>query len=56
VHGYWSIDFDILHTTASDDLPGFADQLRDVLGNLDDDVAPGGAPGEDESSPPDLST
>ena len=31
VHGYWSIDFEILHTTATDLLPGFVQQLRAVL-------------------------
>ena len=31
VHGYWSIDLDILHVTATDLLPGFAEQLRAVL-------------------------
>lgn len=28
IHGYWSIDLEILHTTATDLLPGFVDQLR----------------------------
>ncbi|PIF04359.1 MAG: hypothetical protein CSA63_00935 [Propionibacterium sp.] len=28
VHGYWSIDLDILVTTAQDDLPDFLSQLR----------------------------
>lgn len=31
VHGYWSIDLDVLHTTATEQLPAFADQLRKVL-------------------------
>jgi uncharacterized protein with HEPN domain len=35
VHGYWSIDLGILHTTATDDLPAFRDQLRSVLKTLD---------------------
>ena len=34
VHGYWSIDMEILHTTASDQLPAFAAELRTVLGAL----------------------
>ena len=37
VHGYWSIDLDVLVATASDDLPGFVDQLRAVLDQLKDD-------------------
>jgi uncharacterized protein with HEPN domain len=31
VHGYWSIDLDIVHTTAQEQLPGFAVDLRRVL-------------------------
>jgi len=31
VHGYWSIDLEILHATASDDLPAFVAQLQAVL-------------------------
>jgi uncharacterized protein with HEPN domain len=31
VHGYWSIDLGILHTTAREQLPGFAANLRRVL-------------------------
>lgn len=31
IHGYWSIDLDILHTTATDDLPEFVDHLRRVM-------------------------
>ena len=31
VHGYWSIDLEILHTTATDLLPAFTTQLRTVL-------------------------
>jgi hypothetical protein len=37
VHGYWSIDLTVLHTTASDLLGPFADQLRGVLAALDDE-------------------
>jgi uncharacterized protein with HEPN domain len=33
VHGYWSIDIDILHTTATEQLPQFASELRTVLGS-----------------------
>ncbi len=35
VHGYWSIDLEVLHTTASDLLVAFADQLRAVLATLE---------------------
>jgi uncharacterized protein with HEPN domain len=35
VHGYWSIDLEILHTTAVDLLPVFVDQLRVVLAVLE---------------------
>lgn len=35
IHGYWSIDFEILHTTATDLLPGFVQQLRAVLDVLE---------------------
>ncbi len=40
VHGYWSIDLEILHTTAVDLLPGFFARLRDVLAQpeADDDA------------------
>ena len=31
VHGYWSIDLDIVHTTAQEQLPGLAAGLRRVL-------------------------
>jgi uncharacterized protein with HEPN domain len=34
VHGYWSIDLEILHTTATDLLPGFTQQLRKALAAL----------------------
>ncbi|MEX0650588.1 MAG: HepT-like ribonuclease domain-containing protein [Actinomycetota bacterium] len=35
IHGYWSIDLEILHTTATDLLPGFVEQLREALVNLE---------------------
>lgn len=35
VHGYWSIDLEILHTTATEHLPPLAEQLRDVLAALE---------------------
>ena len=28
MHGYWSIDLEIIHTTAVEDLLGLASQLR----------------------------
>jgi len=37
VHGYWSIDLEILHTTANDLLPGFVARLRGVLAQLEAD-------------------
>ena len=39
VHGYWSIDLAILHTTATDQLPAFIVQLRDVLAELESEGA-----------------
>ncbi|MGL5861783.1 MAG: HepT-like ribonuclease domain-containing protein [Phycicoccus sp.] len=39
VHGYWSIDLDVLYTTARERLPGVAQQLRQILVSLDDDSA-----------------
>ena len=35
VHGYWSIDLDILITTAAEYLPAMADQLRSLHRSLD---------------------
>lgn len=34
VHGYWSIDLEILHTTATGQLPAFAASLRAILETL----------------------
>ncbi len=34
IHGYWSIDLEILHTTSTDQLPSFATDLRRVLDTL----------------------
>jgi len=34
VHGYWSIDLEVLHTTATEQLPAFAASLRSVLSTL----------------------
>ena len=36
VHGYWSIDLEVLHTTAAEQLPAFVAGLRSVLGTLTD--------------------
>lgn len=38
VHGYWSIDLEVLHTTATDLLPAFVEQLRFVLRELESDA------------------
>jgi uncharacterized protein with HEPN domain len=35
VHGYWSIDLDILITTATEQLPAMVDQLRALQSVLD---------------------
>jgi uncharacterized protein with HEPN domain len=37
VHGYWSIDLGVLHTTASEQLPAFVGDLREVLRALQND-------------------
>jgi uncharacterized protein with HEPN domain len=34
VHGYWSIDLEVLHTTATEQLPAFTVNLRTVLGSV----------------------
>lgn len=36
VHGYWSIDLEVLHTTATEQLPAFTADLRTVLSNVTD--------------------
>jgi uncharacterized protein with HEPN domain len=36
VHGYWFIDLEVLHTTATEQLPAFAAGLRGVLSTLTD--------------------
>ncbi|MBK8446524.1 MAG: DUF86 domain-containing protein [Micropruina sp.] len=35
VHGYWSIDLEVLHATALDDLPAFTAQLKAVLNDIE---------------------
>jgi hypothetical protein len=37
VHGYWSIDLDILITTASKQLPAMVEQLRALRSVFDED-------------------
>ena len=51
VHGYWSIDMEILHTTASDQLPAFAVGLRSVLDVLTAEAEDGRAAEAGEPSP-----
>ena len=34
MHGYWSIDLDVVHATAQEQLPGFTADLRRVLAVL----------------------
>lgn len=34
IHGYWSIDLEILYTTANDQLGGLVKALRDVLDGM----------------------
>jgi uncharacterized protein with HEPN domain len=36
VHGYWSIDLEVLYTTATEQLPVFVAGLRNVLSTLTD--------------------
>ena len=38
VHGYWSIDLAVLHTTATEQLPAFTASLRQALNALGDDT------------------
>jgi uncharacterized protein with HEPN domain len=38
VHGYWSIDLEVLHTTATDQLPAFTAELHRALATLDDGI------------------
>ena len=38
IHSYWSIDIEVLHTTAIDLLPAFVAQLRQVLAALESDT------------------
>jgi hypothetical protein len=38
VHGYWSIDLQVLHTTATERLTGFTVGLRNVLSRISEGV------------------
>ncbi len=33
-HGYWSVDLEILHTTATVELPEYSEKLRGILGSF----------------------
>ena len=37
IHGYWSVDLEVLHTTAEDLLPAFVEQLQAALVELEAD-------------------
>ncbi|MBV9384705.1 MAG: DUF86 domain-containing protein, partial [Streptosporangiaceae bacterium] len=41
VHGYWSIDLEVLHTTAAEQLPAFTARLRMALDSIRDEPEPG---------------
>ena len=34
VHGYWSVDLDVIHSVAVSDLPGFVEQARSIASEL----------------------
>jgi uncharacterized protein with HEPN domain len=38
VHGYWSIDLEVLHTPATGQLPAFTANLHTVLGSVTDNT------------------
>jgi uncharacterized protein with HEPN domain len=40
VHGYWSIDLEVLHTTATEQLSAFTASLRTALESLSDEPEP----------------
>jgi uncharacterized protein with HEPN domain len=48
VHGYWSIDLDILHTTATSQLPDFTASLRHVLDTLTAEEPAAATPAADD--------
>lgn len=41
VHGYWTIDFEVLVATARDDLPEFVTNLRAILDAIADEAEEG---------------
>jgi len=47
VHGYWSIDLEVLHTTATEQLPAFTASLRTALESLSDEPQPEVSPDPD---------
>lgn len=36
VHGYWSVDLDVIHSVAMHDLPAFAEQIRAIAASRPD--------------------
>ena len=44
VHGYWSIDLEVLHTTATEQLPAFTASLRTALDSVSDEPEPEASP------------
>jgi hypothetical protein len=34
VHGYWSLDLDVIHSVALSDLAGFVEQVRAIASQL----------------------
>lgn len=53
IHGYWSIDLQILHTTATDLLPQFCDQLREALEALEAEANEDRSPAKNVADHPD---
>jgi hypothetical protein len=51
VHGYWSIDLEILHTTATEQLPSFASDVRAVQETLAADIEDTPAAGPSDANP-----
>jgi uncharacterized protein with HEPN domain len=45
IHGYWSIDLDVVHTTAEQQLPGFAADLRRILAAVEAERSDGDGSG-----------
>ena len=36
VHGYWSVDLDVIHAVAVRDLPAFVEQIRSIAAEMPD--------------------